>query len=204
MRRRDPIKETNIRRKALAMLVIEGLGGFSMQKLARSAGVSPATLYIYFEDREDLLFQLFREQMQALSAAVLKDFDPDARFEEGLWIQWRNRIQFFRDHPLEWRFLEQVMHSAVNDEYQAKAGNAIADSMGTFVSNAIRRGELTDFGLGAAVESQYPKAMLWALIFAPLYSLLHSSANENGASADSPTQKEIELAFNCVIRGLRP
>jgi len=201
MRPRDPNKEAKIRSKALEMLVIEGLDAFSMQKLARSAGVSPATLYIYYEDREDLLYQLWLEQGQALSAAVLKDFDPQASFEAGLWIQWRNRIQFFREHPLEWRFLEQVMHSASHDKYMAKSGNPIRDSMGAFVSNAIRRGELTDFGMGEAIQSDYPKEVLWALLFAPLYTLLRISSGEPGAS---PNPKEIEMAFKCVVRGLRP
>lgn len=201
MRPRDPIKEANIRKHALEMLVTEGLGSFAMQKLARAAGVSPATLYIYFEDREDLLFQLFREQLYALSAEVLKGFDPEAPFEEGLWIQWRNRIRFYREHPLEWRFLEQVMHSPCHPEYQARAGNPIADSMGTFVNNAILHGELTDFGLGEAVQSHYPREILWALMFAPLYSLLQTLPSETDGA---PTQLEIEQTFRCVIRGLKP
>jgi len=204
MRPRDSIKAENIRKKALEMLVIEGLDAFSMQKLARSAGVSPATLYIYYEDREDLLYQLWLEQFQALSGIVLEDFDPAASFEAGLWIQWRNRIRFFREHPLEWRFLEQVMHSAAHDKYQAKAENPIGDSMGTFVGNAIQRGELTDFGMGGAESSDYPREVLWALLFAPLYALLHACAGASGAVPASPSQKDIELAFKCVVRGLRP
>ncbi|MBN8856321.1 MAG: helix-turn-helix transcriptional regulator [Sphingobacteriales bacterium] len=33
------------------MVVREGFDGFSMQKLARAAGVSPTTIYIYFKDK---------------------------------------------------------------------------------------------------------------------------------------------------------
>ena len=204
MRPRDPFKEQNIRSKALEMLVIEGLDSFSMQKLARAAGVSPATLYIYYKDREDLLYQLWLEQFQALGSTVLEDFDPTASFEDGLWIQWRNRIRFFREHPLEWRFLEQVMHSASHDKYQARSVNPIGDSMGIFVSNAVQRGELTDFGVGEEIQSKYPRAVLWALLFAPLYSLLTNPTGERNATAPSPSEQEIEQTFKCVVRGLRP
>jgi AcrR family transcriptional regulator len=51
MRARDENKEQNICRKAMEMIVQDGLDGLSMQKLAKAAGVSPATIYIYFKDR---------------------------------------------------------------------------------------------------------------------------------------------------------
>ena len=62
MRLRDEAKEQSIREKALEMIVKEGFDGLSMQKLAKAAGVSPATIYIYFKDREDLILQLYYEE----------------------------------------------------------------------------------------------------------------------------------------------
>jgi len=46
MRSRDPKKEKAIRRKAMEMIVKDGFDGLSMQKLAKAAEVSPATIYI--------------------------------------------------------------------------------------------------------------------------------------------------------------
>ncbi len=51
MRTRDEAKETAIRKKAMALIVQEGFDGLSMHKLARAAGVSVATIYIYYKDR---------------------------------------------------------------------------------------------------------------------------------------------------------
>ena len=50
MRTRDENKEQLVRQKALELIVNQGLEGFSMQKLAKAAAVSPATLYIYYKD----------------------------------------------------------------------------------------------------------------------------------------------------------
>ena len=55
MRTRDEAKEAAIRKKAMELIVLEGFDGLSMHKLAKSAGVSVATIYIYYKDREDLL-----------------------------------------------------------------------------------------------------------------------------------------------------
>jgi len=196
MRPRDPIKAENIRRKALEILVKEGLDGFSMQKLARAAKVSPATLYIHYQDRDDLLFQLYREQMEALGATVLEGFDPGAPFAEGLAVQWRNRIRFYRTHPLEWCFLKQVMHSSLHELYLERAGRPIQEPMGRFVTQAVERGDLTDFGVGAEWRTQYPYEAFWALAFAPLYALL-----DKGVDPDSPM---LAATFQRVLRALKP
>ena len=58
MRVRDPGKEHAIRERALDMIVAHGFDGLSMQKLAKAAGVSPATIYIYFKNRDDLIVSL--------------------------------------------------------------------------------------------------------------------------------------------------
>ncbi|HEX2613085.1 MAG TPA: helix-turn-helix domain-containing protein, partial [Fibrobacteria bacterium] len=60
MRSRDPSKESAIRRMTMELAVKEGFDGLSMQKVAKAAKVSPGTLYIYFEDREDLMMQAYK------------------------------------------------------------------------------------------------------------------------------------------------
>ena len=86
MRTRDENKELTIREKALDMAVKDGFDGLSMQKLARAAGVSPATIYIYFKDRDDLILQLWLQEVKKMVDATLEGFDPSMPFEAGLKI----------------------------------------------------------------------------------------------------------------------
>ncbi len=72
MRTRDENKELTIREKALDMAVKDGFDGLSMQKLARAAGVSPATIYIYFKDRDDLILQLWLQEVKKMVDATLE------------------------------------------------------------------------------------------------------------------------------------
>ena len=82
MRTRNIQKEATIREKALEMIVKEGFDGFSMQKLAREANVSPATLYIYFVNKEDMLRQLYNEVQRTFTRVALDGFDPNVPFAE--------------------------------------------------------------------------------------------------------------------------
>src|SRR6476620_2810578 len=115
MRLRDEHKERVIREKALQMMVKEGLEGFSMQKLAKAADVSPATIYIYFKDKEDLVTQLCKDAGKKMMDITFKNFDPSMSFSEGLKVQWINRANYCMKFPDQMHFLEQVQHSPYGD-----------------------------------------------------------------------------------------
>src|SRR5215217_576023 len=100
MRLRDPIKEQAILRKTMELVVKKGLDGLSMQKIARAAEVSPGTLYVYFKDREDLILQVYREEMQKSFMATMENFDADMRFDAGLRLQWLNSARYCLANPL--------------------------------------------------------------------------------------------------------
>jgi TetR/AcrR family transcriptional regulator, multidrug resistance operon repressor len=162
VRLRDPRKEKAIRVKALKMIVDQGLDGFGMQRLAAAAKVSPATIYIYFEDREDLLVQLYVEEMGRMAAATLAGFDAGMRFAEGLRIQWFNRARYFLKHPVEMHFLEQIKFSPLYERASSATDPTFVDTMQRFVANAIRRKELM----------RIPVEVYWSVAFAPLYNLV--------------------------------
>src|SRR6188508_562958 len=105
MRTRDEHKEKSIREMAMKMIVKEGFDGLSMQKLAKAAKVSPATIYIYYKNREDLLNQLYNDVQQTFSDVALEGFNPAVTFEEGLWRQWKNRLKFITHYPVHYKFM---------------------------------------------------------------------------------------------------
>lgn len=193
MRVRDEAKELAIREQAMAMIVREGFDGLSMQKLAKAAGVSPATIYIYFKDREDLIRQLYYEEMQVMSAETLKGFDPEMHFEEGLRIQWINRVKYCLRQPLRMQFMEQMRHSPFYEKFRAEVRNPFSEVMGVFVGNAVRRNELV----------QLPIEIYWSIAYAPLYQLIkfHQSSNWGKFVLD---EKRLDEALQLVLKALKP
>lgn len=61
--------EAAIRDAAVALIARRGYEAVSMRQLAAEVGVQAAALYRYFPTKEDLLFTLMREHMEALLAA---------------------------------------------------------------------------------------------------------------------------------------
>lgn len=197
MRTRDGNKEKLIRQKALEMIVQHGFEGLSMQKLAKKANVSPATIYIYFRHKEDLIVQLAVEVSNKMMAATIKNFQPQMHFKEGLKIQWQNRAKYCMKYPLDMKFLEQVRHSPFDAKVAKLTEKKFIEIMGIFVSTAIKRKEL----------QPVPIEVLWAIAFAPLYVLVEFHMNK---IAFKPGKKFVlnsrmmNLALEKVVKALRP
>ena len=196
MRSRDEHKKLAVRDKTIEMVVKSGLDGFSMQKLARAAGVSPATLYIYYKDREDLLLQICLEVGDALFKATIKHFDPDMHFAEGMKVQWRNRANFFLEHPVELEFMEQIRFSPLHEKIRETLMNKFGAVLGRFAKNAVARGELVAL----------PFEVYWSVAYAPLYQLLKFHVQEN-----NPVRKKFQLtdeimeqSLQLILKALKP
>lgn len=196
MRKKDENKECAIREKALNMFVKEGFDGFSMQKLAKAAGISPATIYIYFKDKEDLILQLCAEQIKKMADIMLKDFDPSMSFSEGLRIQWMNRARYCMEHPNEIQFLEQIRNSPFHDKTMEMIGEKFKITMQEFVTKAIDRNELV----------KVPIEVFWSVAYGPLYNLVkfHMTGRSIGGNAFSFTEKIMSETLNLVIKALKP
>lgn len=195
MRKRDEKKERVIREKAIEMFVAEGFDGLSMQKLAKAAGVSPATIYIYFKDREDLILQLCIEESKKMSEATLKNFDPQMHFDEGLKVQWINRARYCLKNPKGMHFLEQVRYSPLVEKAFTAMDKTFINAMGTFVHNAIERKELMPL----------PLPVYWSVAFAPLYQLVKFQMNGGlGSEKFKITDEIMNQTLSLVLKALKP
>lgn len=196
MRTKDDKKAALIRAEAMKMIVEEGFDGFSMKKLARVTDLSPATIYIYFKDRDDLIYQVCVEQNELMIAATFKDFDPEAPFAAGLERQWLNRAKYCLKYPERMKFLEQSRHSPVYEEVSKFVYPRFKQEMGTFMKRAVAKGEVADV----------PVEVYWAIAFAPLYSLVkfHYEGQSIGGLKFKFSKKIMMETLALVLKALKP
>ena len=196
MRSRDEQKENLVKQEALKMMVQQGFDGFSMQKLAKAAKVSPATLYIYYKDKEDLIIQLGIEYGQLMVEKTLKDFDPSASFEEGLRLQWNNRAKYWLENPIAAKFFDLLQHTPYQEAVSIGINDQFKEVMTVFARNAIARKELI----------QVPFEVYWCIAFAPLYNLLrfHFVGQSKGGRPFVWSDEIMNQTLQLVIKALKP
>jgi AcrR family transcriptional regulator len=196
MRIRDENKIQSIRKEALAMLVKEGFDGFSIQKLAKAAGVSPATIYIYFKDKEDLILQIWVDAANDMAKETLKNFKPGMSFSEGLKTQWKNRLNYCLKNPDQMKMWEQIRHSPLNDKALKLIDPTLREVMGDFVQRSIKKKELV----------KVPLEVYWSIAFAPLYTLanFHQAGQSVGGKKFTLTSRMINDTLKLVVKALTP
>jgi AcrR family transcriptional regulator len=195
MRIRDEHKEQVVKQKALELLVNQGFEGFSMQKLARAANVSPATLYIYYKDKEDLIVSIGREIGEKLNQEIFKNFDTNASFAEGMRVQWQNRANFMLSHQLEMTFYEQIKSSTFREAISADIVSEFREKMSIFMQNAINRKEVKPI----------PIEVFWSVAYAPLYNLLrfHNEGKNIGGQPFEFSNEIMWQTFDLVMKAFK-
>src|SRR5262244_236696 len=72
----DSAKRRQILDGARAVFLAQGFDAASMGEIARAAGVSKGTLYVYFENKEELFEAVVRTECQTQAEHIF-DFDPN-------------------------------------------------------------------------------------------------------------------------------
>ena len=75
MRTRDDEKQAALFEATVKLVNEIGFVASSVSKIANEAKVSPATIYVYHQNKEDLLVSTYVEIKLNLSRAILADFD---------------------------------------------------------------------------------------------------------------------------------
>ena len=196
MRTRDENKIDALLQHALTTIVNDGFDGLSMQKLAKSAGVSPATIYIYFKDRDDLLQQLYMRECDKYFADIMNGFDPEMDFATGLTIQWKNRARYHLGHPDETHFMEHFKFTPLHRLAHLTKHQGFSEAMKRFVQKAIENKELV----------RMPVEVYWSVAFAPLYNLVrfHKAGVNMAGEPFALTDEILTQTLALVLKALKP
>jgi len=112
LRLRDDTKRVAIIEAFVELINTIGFHQTSISKTAKKAGVSPATIYIYFENKEDMMNKSYISLKQEMSLALLKNFDPKAPVvKESFKKIWLNILNYTKENYPHVAFLEQYAHT---------------------------------------------------------------------------------------------
>lgn len=88
----------NILNAAKKLFVQEGYHGASIRKIASEIGCSPTTIYLYYADKNDIVYALSQEGFVILRTLFSSLHNVEAPFER-LKALGRTYLKFAREHP---------------------------------------------------------------------------------------------------------
>ncbi|MBR1455551.1 MAG: TetR/AcrR family transcriptional regulator [Oscillospiraceae bacterium] len=110
MRRKDLEKEQRVKQAVIKLILEEGFEGASISKIARAAGVSPATVYIYYDSKEQMLSSIYREYANSTYEYLTEQLRADMDGRQLVSSLVRGYYRYITDNLEIYRFVEQCSH----------------------------------------------------------------------------------------------
>ncbi len=150
-RKKEPrsVHRENIVSAASALFMERGIAAASMDDIAKAAGYSKATLYVYFENKEEIVGILVLNSMKKLydyiSSALIQHETTKARYD----FICRGLVQYQEEFP----FYFKMVLDKINIDFESKdylpeeketyqIGEEINEKIKNFLLSGMEKGDL--------------------------------------------------------------
>ncbi len=159
-------KRDNIMQAAMDLIVEHGFHGAPMAMIAEKAGVAAGTIYRYFESKDALIMELYRELEVKLTARLLEGYSTELSIREQFIHLGTALLRYFIEHPLQFRYIEQYHDSpyGVSLRRDRLMGKNDRGDVNLFK-------DLLEQGIARQMLKDVPLIVIFALAFAPLMFL---------------------------------
>lgn len=150
MRQKDPQKTAAIFKALLLALQQDGAAGLQMAKIAKAAGLATGTVYLYFQNKE----QLLRAALPYFGSMLYEDWQPkinqEAAFEAQIRGLWLHYLHFLEQHP-SFFLLSELLSPAERNELEG----AFLQPLQTLLIDGLNRHQLKEVPLYTLTTTVY-------------------------------------------------
>jgi len=159
-----PDKRKEIVRAALALIAVHGFHGAPLAMIADRAGVGIGTIYLYFENKDALITEVYQDLEDRVYHLVMEGYAPEKPIRERFLHLGTALLRYFSDNPLDFRYLVQFHHSPYGVAFRR---NGLLGQK----RNCNVYHELLEEGVDGQVMKNIPLVILSALAFGPLLTV---------------------------------
>ncbi len=187
-RSKDENKEEAIFRATLKVVLERGFSGMKMSEVAREASIATGTLYLYFQDKDDLINRLYLHLKKIQAQRYLEGYAADAPFLPGFRTIW---FQVFRQslhNPEESAFLEQYYRSPFLREEVRSASRSMLQPIY----------DLLDRGKAELLIKPIHNEVLLAQLIGPIHELVRLHREGDFPLLDEHIESAFQMAWDAV------
>ncbi|NBC66017.1 MAG: TetR family transcriptional regulator [Bacteroidetes bacterium] len=174
------------------LLIERGFGKLSMRNIAKRANVTATSIYLHFDNKDDLLLALIDQSIEHLKEKLLNEIDPSKDLIRQLEDLARCYIQFALDHPKEYEIIYMVRPEEM-PEYPKEKFQQIRSTY-ELLAEIIDKGRQEDLiDVENPVISAYT---LWAQLHGVVSVILNKRLDTR-----IPQKEFIDQAIEHVIQG---
>lgn len=188
MRYKDEAKQDAIIKATVKLVNQVGFVSSSVSKIAKEANVSPATIYVYYQNKEDLLVSTYVNIKQKLSEAILEDFDESLPIKDIMRTFWFKAFAFISQYPDEFQYTEQFANSPISSLVNKSEVEKYFEPMI----------EVIQKGIQAKVIKDVPFEILQIFIFYPIMLLANPRLCADFDCGGKNIERAFEMAWDAI------
>lgn len=173
----------------LKLLASRGFHGFSIRDVAKEAGVATGTVYLYFEDREDLIKKLHSQIIATVGQEVFIAVEKDMSLYQQFQGMCRRFWGLFQQQP------EMILSKGQFDHLPAdllrsrhEEAKVVLEPMFTFFIRGREQQVLKDF----------PDEILFSLAFEPYFEIARKSLQGFVTIDEAMLEKIIHASWDSI------
>ncbi|QSO50973.1 TetR/AcrR family transcriptional regulator [Alicyclobacillus curvatus] len=146
MRHKDENKRDAIFRATIELLNQIGFSDISMSKIAKHAKVSSATIYVYFENKDDMLRKVYLHVKEKMSRQMTSHVNGSMSICDAHRQIMTDLLHFVRNNRDEFLFMEQFTASPMLDRLLLQESSELAiQTLHDFIDRGKRENELKPY-----------------------------------------------------------
>lgn len=185
---KDEKKRVAIRNAVVAEVLHSGLAGASVARIAKRAGVSAGTIYLYFPNKEVLLQQIYLEIKAEFHRATMSEVAAAASYNENIKHMWFCLLRWLQKHPSDFLFSEFINAAQLLDSAGQAAINEMAEEVSQLLQAAIDDGAL----------AKAPLPAIKAVLIAPMLHLARQAAIKKHDVDEATLETTFSLVWEAV------
>ena len=188
-----PGKREEIARAALALIAVHGFHGAPLAMIADRAGVGTGTIYLYFENKDVLIAEIYKDIEDRVYPLIMEGYEPEKPVRERFLHLGAALLRFFIENPLDFRYLVQFHNSPYGVAF--RRDNILGQKRNC---NVYR--ELLEAGVDEQVIKNLPLVILFALAFGPLLTVARDHILGFISLDDSLIARTVEACWDGIRR----
>ncbi|MCL1992979.1 MAG: TetR/AcrR family transcriptional regulator [Spirochaetes bacterium] len=188
MRPRDDGKKEAIFTATIDLLNEIGFANISISKIAKAAGVSASTIYIYFENKEDMFKKVYLDVKKKMGEAMKEGLAADAPVKKSVFKICRNLLNFIGQHENYLLFLEQSSNSpliaAMHDE---EISQLFRPLLAVF-----------EKGVKEKILKRLPAALLMGFCYFPIMQIRKEQCKSQNSFEGLDYEKVFEMCWDAI------
>ncbi|EMY3483965.1 TetR/AcrR family transcriptional regulator [Flavobacterium psychrophilum] len=172
-------KKNALLNATLTLVNNHGFHDAPMSKIAKLAGVATATIYLYFDSKQDLINTLYLEVKTSFSNCALEGYNKNLPVKKGFEMIWYNIADYKLNKITEAKFLSQCDSTPMIDDEVQKEGLKHLQPLLDLWEKGKEEGiikPISNFVLYA--YAIYPLSFLMSIQERSLYTLNKKTLNE--------------------------